>query len=126
MKLLVNKIQTPDGTILHSRHVHDYVTHTDAVNGQTYMLDGGNEYRRFSGSGFIDLAVYDTDDIKHIRKHLERGTYGVDGKQPLSHVKLKDLSDDHLNNLIIYEQTHRPDNPYLDIYLREKEYRKNI
>ena len=44
-KLLAQRIQTPDGTILHSKHRHDYVTHTDA-NGETYMVDGGFEYRR--------------------------------------------------------------------------------
>lgn len=36
-KLLVNRIQTPDGTILTSKSVHDYVTHTDA-NGEEYIL----------------------------------------------------------------------------------------
>ena len=41
-ELVYNAIQTPDGTILRSRHRHDYVTHKDA-NGKTYMLDGGDE-----------------------------------------------------------------------------------
>ena len=33
-------MRTPDGTILESKHRHDYVTHLDA-NGNEYMLDGG-------------------------------------------------------------------------------------
>ena len=43
-KLILSRIRTPDGTILTSYHQHDYVTHTDK-NGETYMLDGGSEYR---------------------------------------------------------------------------------
>ena len=39
-KILSNKMRTPDGTILESKHRHDYVTHTDA-NGKEYMLDSG-------------------------------------------------------------------------------------
>jgi hypothetical protein len=46
-RLLLNRIRTPDGTILTSRHQHDYVTHEDA-NGETYMTDGGTAYLRRS------------------------------------------------------------------------------
>ena len=38
--LVRNAMRTPDGTIIRSRHRHDYVTHKDA-NGSEYMLDGG-------------------------------------------------------------------------------------
>lgn len=34
-KLLANRIITPDGTMLQSKHRHDYVTHIDA-NGKEY------------------------------------------------------------------------------------------
>ena len=44
-QLLLNRMKTPDGTILTSEHVHDYKQHLDK-NGDTYMLDGGTEYQR--------------------------------------------------------------------------------
>jgi hypothetical protein len=39
-RIVANRIRTPDGTILESKHRHDYVTYTDA-NGKQYMVDGG-------------------------------------------------------------------------------------
>ena len=45
-QLLVNAIQTPDGTVLKSRGVHDFVDHTDKVSGEYYFTDGGLVYTR--------------------------------------------------------------------------------
>ena len=50
MSILSNRMRTPDGTILESKHRHDYVTHLDA-NGREYMLDGGLDYVRGSANG---------------------------------------------------------------------------
>ena len=35
--ILRNALKTPDGTVITSRHRHDYVTHTD-TNGKEYIL----------------------------------------------------------------------------------------
>ena len=44
-RLILNRIKTPDGTILTSYNRHDYVSYEDA-NGLEYMVDGGLEYLR--------------------------------------------------------------------------------
>ena len=94
--LLHNSIRTPDGTILESRHRHDYRTHVDA-NGKEYMVDGGLDYVRRSAHGDeIDLCVYDDDSHSLIRKVLTWGTYGKDGDQPLTYILLKDMETDHI------------------------------
>jgi hypothetical protein len=49
-KLIKNCLETPDGTILQSRHRHDYHEYTDA-NGKNYMIDGGLSYVRCSAHG---------------------------------------------------------------------------
>lgn len=58
-RILSNRMRTPDGTILESKHRHDYVTHLDA-NGNEYMLDGGLSYVRSSAYGDEEmLTVFD-------------------------------------------------------------------
>lgn len=101
-RLLANVMRTPDGTILQSCHVHDYVEHLDA-NGKTYMVDGGVQYIRRSwyeeGNG-EDLSVY-TDDPHHkIRDWFRWGTYGKEGKGPLRWKKLKFMSTDHIQKIL--------------------------
>ena len=100
-KIVLNRIKTPDGTILTSRHVHDYVTHIDA-NGEEYMVDGGHEYlrRNVTIEPFIELSVYDDATFEVIRESYEWGTYGKDGRQQLNFVKISEMSDAHINALI--------------------------
>lgn len=38
-KLLVSRIQTPDGTMVTSIHRHDYQVYKDTVDGYEYMLE---------------------------------------------------------------------------------------
>lgn len=67
MKLIRNALITPDGTVIESRHRHDYVTHVDA-NGKTYMVDGGLDYQRRSMHGDeVDVSLFDTEP-HHIQR----------------------------------------------------------
>jgi len=50
VKLIRNRLQTPDGKILESISTHDYVEHRDD-NGKLYFLDGGLDYARCSAHG---------------------------------------------------------------------------
>jgi hypothetical protein len=99
-EILINKMRTPDGTILESKHRHDYVTHMDA-NGKEYMLDGGLEYVRHSAHGdeFL-LTLMSNDDHELVRLVLKWGTYGKQGDQPLSYVAIAKMSTEHLQACI--------------------------
>lgn len=99
--LLVNAIITPDGTVLQSTHRHDYVSHQDS-NGETYYLDGGLDYIRRSVNieRATDLSLYDSDPHESLREWFCWGTRGVSGNEPQTWVKLKNLSDQHIQAII--------------------------
>lgn len=102
--LLVNKWKCKDGTILNSRHRHDYVSYTDS-NGNWSFLDGGLEgYIRHSGN-LEPLCVYSTDPHEKIRDNFEWTSYGRNGDEELHYILLKNLTDEHIAS-IIRTQTH--------------------
>ena len=106
-RIVSNRIRTPDGTILESRHRHDYVTYVDA-NGKEYMVDGGLEYLRrnvHDDAPYEELSVYDDAPYALLREVFKWGTRGKDGKQPLTYVPLKDLTNEHIE-AILETQTH--------------------
>lgn len=108
MNLIRNAIQTPDGTILVSRNRHDYQKHTDD-NGKSYVVDGGLDYVRASvHDDQISLAVYDTDQFNVIRESLEWGTYGINGDQPLSWIKMCDMDTAHIEAVLETQKSMRP------------------
>lgn len=100
-KLLVNAIQCPDGTVIESIYRHDFVSHTQE-DGRTYAVDGGLDYRRvlFCDGEFIDLCVYDDDSHEVKRDRFTWGTYGKNGKDEFKRVKLKNMSNDHIQAII--------------------------
>lgn len=101
-QLLVNKIKTPDGTILESRHRHDYQQHIDKVSGEIYIVDGGQDYLRRSVNNvpYEEMSIYDDAPFEIIREHYTWGTYGKDGKEKIKYIPLKDIDDEHLHNII--------------------------
>lgn len=118
-ELLVNRIQTPDGTILISKHRHDYISYTDK-NGETYILDGGSDYIRTSinKEPAKNISIYTDSPFDEIRNSLIR--YTTQGKQIL----LKDMSIEHLYNCIIYKSfENEPINKFKWQYIRELAYR---
>jgi len=124
-RLLAQKIQTPDGTILHSKHRHDFVSHVDA-NGETYFVDGGIEYRRgtVNKESAKDLCVYSDDEHQKIREAFCWGTRGKDGRQPVEYKTLQTLSTEHVE-AIIETQHHIPEH-IRKVFLDEIEYRNGM
>ena len=103
-KILCNRMLTPDGTMLESRHRHDYVTHLDA-NGKEYMLDGGLDYLRSSAHGDEKLlTVYQDDPHEVIRLLVKWGTFGKNGDEPYKQIKIADMSTEHLQACLKTQQ----------------------
>lgn len=128
IKLIVSQIQTPDGTILRSNHVHDYVTHIDA-NGEEYMLDGGIEYQRVNQNiePYIDISIYTDSPFEEIRKYYCRGGRGKDGRQPLTWVPLCGMSDSWLKACIVYNDERGNTNSLANyLYAKELRYRQRM
>lgn len=100
MSLVYNAIRTPDGTLLESFSRWDYKSHTDTTNGKTYAIDGGYDYMRRIGSGFEELSVSLEDGHEAVRDAVKWGTYGINGDQPLSYIKLKHMDTSHIEAVI--------------------------
>lgn len=101
-QILYNAIMTPDGTVLQSKSVHDFVSHKDEVSEETYFVDGGFNYLKRSVNKIpaTELSLTTDDPHEVIRQRFTWGTYGVDGKQQKKYVKLKDLTDKHISNIL--------------------------
>lgn len=126
-QIVVNRIRTPDGTILVSRHVHDYVTYTDA-NGLQYMVDGGNDYLRrnvHKEAPYEELSLYEDDDFQEIRKYHCRGGRGINGDEPLKWVPLCEMSREWLEACIVYNEKKGIGKGVANrLYKKELEYRE--
>lgn len=107
-KIVYSALRTPDGTLLESRHRHDYVTHWDA-NGKHYMLDGGVDYIRSSAHGDEEFIVVTLDDSHEVvREVVTWGTYGKNGDEPYRKVKLSEMSNAHIQACIETQHSMRP------------------
>ena len=95
-RIIYNALKTPDGTIIKSRHRHDYVTHTDK-NGKEYMIDGGLDYVRSSAHADQEYLTVSMDDgHDKVREALTWGTFGKNGDEPYRQVKLREMSNAHI------------------------------
>ena len=98
MRLIRQALQTPDGTIIESRHRHDYIEYTDKVANDIYVIDGGLEYERQSVNKIPakSLSVYLEDGIEAVREALTWGTRGRSGREPVRLIKLCEMSNAHI------------------------------
>jgi hypothetical protein len=62
-------MMTPDGTMLHSKHRHDFVGHEDK-NGNFYAIDGGLQYCRITAMApdYKIVEVHDTENWEIVRQ----------------------------------------------------------
>lgn len=99
--LIVNKVRCKIcGEVLESRHRHDYKT---CSCDQKTMIDGGLDYGRYGGVDLDQiehLSVYDNDPHDLIRQSATWGTYGKNGDQPISYIKIADMTNNHINAIL--------------------------
>ena len=120
-KLLANRWQCPDGTILESKHRWDFVGYKDEVTGKEYFVDGGLDYIRVS-LGMKNLCVTTASPFEEQREAFKWGSYGKNGDEELHYIALKDLSTEHICNII---RTQKQIPGYvLELLQKELEYRK--
>lgn len=110
-------------TLVISHSQHDF----NSCKCGAISVDGGTDYRRRifkSIAGYEDRCIYSDAPFEVIRENLYRGSRGKDGKQPLTWIKLCDIGDEYLANLIDYMEfeghtggVHYPN------YLKERDYR---
>lgn len=107
--IIRNAILTPDGTYLRSYNRHDYKEHKDAVTGEIYMVDGGNDYlrRTINEVPAEDLSVYLSDDFELVRMAFVWKSYGKNLEHlPTGvYIALCDMTDEHIE-AILSTQTH--------------------
>lgn len=98
--LIQQAVRLPNGIILNSVHVHDFIEWQDAEGNEVFM-DGGTHYCRrtenFPGIGCTDLTIDADEPFDAICDKLVWGTMGKDGKGPMKWVLVKDMELDHLN-----------------------------
>ena len=121
-KLIKNSIRCPDGTILTSRHRHDYQSHLDK-NKELYVCDGGIDYikRSVNIKPYEDLSLYTTDSFEKLRGGLEWATYGKNGDEPLQYKSISNMSTKHINAVLL---NCRVSDYMKEIFEKEIEYRK--
>lgn len=126
-QIIYSAWRTPDGTILHSSHRHDYQEHFDSVSKEWYILDGGLDYQRCSINEVPaeDLTLYSDDPHEKIREVFIWKSYGRNGEiHEGVYTALKDLTDEHIGNILL-TQTHLPEY-ILEMFKNEVQYRKEI
>jgi len=127
-QIIRNAIRCPDGTVLESKHQHDYVSH-EQKDGRTYSVDGGTAYQKigYTDKEYENLIVYVDDDISIVREHfmwlrqLDKDGVPLDAPEL---VYLKDITDEHLDALIQWTSTGYADSTH-DVMVREKAFRND-
>lgn len=121
-QIVRNAIQCPDGTILDSKHRHDYQAHIDAVTKEHYTTDGGLDYvrRSINKAPYKDLTLTTADSIDQIRKYFSWSSVTKQGRVSRC---LAELSDQHISNILLTQQ-HIKDTFVEQLLIREQEYRK--
>ena len=123
-RLIANRWQCPDGTVLQSLHRYDYVNHKDALTGEDCFVDGGTYGVIRTSCNLKNLCVYSNDPHELQREFFHWGTFGIDGKQPRTFITAKDMTTEHIKAVIETQDRIAPEIKWL--FLSELAYRKEL
>lgn len=120
--ILYNAIRCPDGTVIESKHQHDFVMHKQ-MDGREYFVDGGREYQRigFSDKGFTNLMVTTESPHENIREVFTWVSCldAAGNRLPVYVTRyLKDLGDNHVKALVKYTKEGYPE--YIKKIMRDE------
>lgn len=90
------------GEVLVSYYRHDYKS---CLCPNDTMVDGGVSYSRYGGKDMLlvkPFMIYDDDPFETVREYASRGGRGINGDEPLTYTRLKDINDDWLDAIIDY------------------------
>ena len=98
-KLVLNRIRTPDGTVLTSKNQHDFRSHRDTITGELYFTDGGSSYirRSINIKPYEDLSLYSDDPFEILRENITWSSRGKNGNEPLHYKSVSNMSTNHIN-----------------------------
>jgi len=121
-------IQCPDGTILETKHRHDYRTHLDTTTGEIYMIDGGHGYYYRTSKNIIEAKslIVTTDDPFELQRAIPFWkSYGKNAEHYPEgiHLSLEQMEDDHIFNILDTQQ-HIKGTSVERMFLNELDYRK--
>lgn len=106
--IIRNAIICPDGTYLRSCDRHEYKSHEDTLTGETYIVDGGNDYLRRSINKIPaeDLTVYSDAPFELIRMAFVWKSYGKNYEHLPDgiYIALCDMTTDHIRAILSTQQ----------------------
>ena len=124
-QIIRNALITPDGTLLESKHRHDYQGHTDTITGEYLFVDGGLDYFRGSINivkpTFLHVTTEDVFELQ--REAFTWGSYGKKGDEPKHYIKLMDMQTEHIKAIL--ETQWQIEGTYVEkLFQQELEYRE--
>lgn len=116
--IIVNRIQCLNcKDIITSRYRHDYVS----CKCRNVAVDGGYSYLKRTGEEYKEMSITGPTPFEKVREVFERWNVKTG-----EWVSLKDMSDEWLEAVIIYNIDKDISNSHSLFYLEEKQYRNEV
>jgi hypothetical protein len=124
-QIIRNAVRCNDGTLLESKHSHDYQDHIDKITGEYICVDGGLDYFRGSINKVKPTYLHVTteDPVEVQREAFTWGSYGKNGDEPKHYIKLMDMQTEHI--LAILDTQWQIEGTYVEkLFQQELKYRE--